>query len=136
MWIKLRVTETERARWLGKAGEAGVTLSALIRQGLDGLPVRRPRRRTETDPALLRALARIGNNLNQVARWANRNKAGAEARGVLVALIEIDREIAALRRSLEVGQSSAGQARGSGAGAVSGVPDSVHDAPAGPAGPC
>lgn len=136
MWIKLRVTEAERARWLAKAGEAGVTLSALIRQGLDGLPNRHPRRRTETDRALLRALARIGNNLNQVARWANRNKAGAEARGVLVALVEIDREIAALRRSLEAGQPSAGQARDSSGVAVSGVPDSVHGAPAGPAAPC
>lgn len=125
MWIKLRVTETERARWLAKAGDAGITLSALIRQGLDGLPNRRPRRRAETDPALLRELARIGNNLNQVARWANRNKAGAEARGVLVALVEIDREIAALRRSLEAGAAPDGQVRTSDEGAVSGVPDSV-----------
>lgn len=136
MWIKLRVTEPERARWLAKAGDAGVTLSALIRQGLDGLPNRRPRRRTETDPALLRALARIGNNLNQVARWANRNKAGAEARGVLVALVEIDREIAALRGALEAGSSAEGQVRPSDEGADSDVPDSLPDSISGPAVPC
>jgi len=104
MWIKLRVSEDERTRWLGKATEAGVTLSALIRQGLDGLPARRQRRRVSTDPALLRELARIGNNLNQVARWANRNKAGTEARGVVAALIEIDRELSALRHSLLTGR--------------------------------
>lgn len=100
MWIKLRVSEEERARWLAKAKDAGVTLSALIRQGLEGAPVRRPRRRVETDPALLRELARIGNNLNQIARWANRNKQGVEARGVLVALVDIDRELAALRQTI------------------------------------
>ncbi len=105
MWIKLRVSDEERSRWLLKAKDAGVTLSALIRQGLEGAPVRRPRRRVETDPALLRELARIGNNLNQIARWANRNKQGAEAQGILVALIEIDRELAALRQAVQ----SAGQ---------------------------
>lgn len=105
MWIKLRVSDEERSRWLLKAQDAGVTLSALIRQGLEGAPVRRPRRRVETDPALLRELARIGNNLNQIARWANRNKQGAEAQGILVALIEIDRELAALRQAVQ----SAGQ---------------------------
>lgn len=104
MWIKLRVSEEERTRWLAKAKDAGVTLSALIRQGLESAPVRRPRRRVETDPALLRELARIGNNLNQIARWANRNKQGAEARGVLVALVDIDRELAALRQAIGLGK--------------------------------
>lgn len=103
MWIKVRVSDEERSRWLLKAKNAGVTLSALIRQGLEGAPVRRPRRRVATDPALLRELARIGNNLNQIARWANRNKLGAEAQGILVALIEIDRELAALRQAVESG---------------------------------
>ncbi|WP_062224473.1 MULTISPECIES: MobC family plasmid mobilization relaxosome protein [unclassified Aureimonas] len=105
MWIKLRVSDEERSRWLLKAQDAGVTLSALIRQGLEGAPVRRQRRRVATDPALLRELARIGNNLNQIARWANRNKQGVEAQGILVALIEIDRELAALRQAVQ----SAGQ---------------------------
>lgn len=68
MWIKLRVSDEERSRWLLKAQDAGVTLSALIRQGLEGAPVRQQRRCVATDPALLRELARIGNNLNQIAR--------------------------------------------------------------------
>lgn len=59
----------------------------------------RRRRRSAVDPALLRELARIGNNLNQLARWANRDKNAVEARAVIARLIEIDREIAAIRKA-------------------------------------
>ncbi len=52
------------------------------------------------EPALLRELARIGNNLNQLARAANR-QAPVPAAALLVRLIEIDRELAALRRAHE-----------------------------------
>lgn len=123
VWIKLRVSDEERARWLLKAGEAGMTLSALIRQGLDATRVR-PRRRVETDPALLRALARIGSNLNQIARWANQHKQAAEARTVLAGLIEIDRELSALRRSLEAGkeEDEAGSSLPSSPSGASSVP--------------
>jgi hypothetical protein len=50
---------------------------------------------------LLRQLAAIGNNLNQLARWANREKSAANALPVVARLIEIDRELAAIRRTLE-----------------------------------
>nr|WP_246152506.1 plasmid mobilization relaxosome protein MobC [Roseospira navarrensis] len=36
---------------------------------------------------------RIGNNLNQVARWCNTYKDAAEAAGVVAALMQIDRGI-------------------------------------------
>ena len=41
-------------------------------------------------------LARIGSNLNQVARWANTHKRAAEAARVIAALVSLQRDLAAL----------------------------------------
>lgn len=49
----------------------------------------------------MRELARVGNNLNQLARWANREKGAAEAVAVVARLIELDRELTRLRRAHE-----------------------------------
>ena len=75
-------------------------MSALLRDALDGAKARR-RRRSTADPALVRELARVGNNLNQLARWANRDKGGVEAVAVLARLVEIERELVALRGAAE-----------------------------------
>jgi hypothetical protein len=48
----------------------------------------------------VRELARIGNNLNQLARAANR-RSPVETVSLLVRLIEIDRELAVLRATHE-----------------------------------
>ena len=98
--LQLRCTPAERERWRAKATEAGVSVSALLRDALDGAKARR-RRRSLADPALVRELARVGNNLNQLARWANRDKGGVEAVAVLARLVEIERELAALRGAAE-----------------------------------
>lgn len=101
--IEIRASESDRQHWSEKAKAAGLTLSGLIRQALSNAPMprrrRRRRKRAEVDPALLRELARIGNNLNQLARWANRDKKAVEARAVIARLIEIDREIDAIREA-------------------------------------
>lgn len=71
---------------------------------VDGIPIRR--RKLETiDPALLRQLAQIGNNLNQIAKWANRHKHAAEAMAVIAQLIDIDREMKAIRQAVEAGNA-------------------------------
>ena len=93
-----RCTQAELAEWRGKAQAAGVSLSALIRQAMS---------RTHTWTAAARdierdrsrELARIGNNLNQIARWANRHKHRAEAAQVLVQLAAIERGMTQLRLS-------------------------------------
>lgn len=41
----------------------------------------------------VRQLARIGNNLNQIAKWCNIHKDGAEAIQILQHLMEIEREV-------------------------------------------
>ena len=64
-----RVSAAELAAWQAKAAAAGVSLSELLRQAM-------ARTQTWTAPARevererTRQIARIGSNLNQIARWA------------------------------------------------------------------
>ena len=98
--MKIRTTLEQRDVWRNKAADAGQTLSAMLRNALDEAKPPR-RRRVTADPALLRGIARIGNNLNQLARWANRDQRGVEALAVAARLVEIDRELTELRRQAE-----------------------------------
>ena len=90
-----RVSPAELADWRAKAAGAGVSLSALLRQAM-------ARTRTWTAPATevererTRELARIGANLNQIARWANTFKANAETVEIVAHLVAIERALAAL----------------------------------------
>lgn len=74
MRIEIRTTPEEKRHWQEIAENKGVTLSELVRSSLSGLRLRKPRPRSTVDPALIRELARIGNNLNQLAHAANRRK--------------------------------------------------------------
>ena len=90
-----RVSPAELADWRAKAVAAGVPLSALLREAM-------ARTRTWTAPAAevererTRQVARIGNNLNQIARWANTFASTAEAVEVVAHLVAIERALAAL----------------------------------------
>jgi hypothetical protein len=79
-FIKVRVTEKEYADFRARAGEAGMTVSDLVRFRLTGYRVRQ----TSTDKDRLRHLARIGSNINQLARWANSRKSAAPALEVVL----------------------------------------------------
>ena len=103
-----------------------MSVSALLRDALNGAKARR-RRRSVADPALVRELARVGNNLNQLARWANRDKGGVEALAVLARLVEIERELVALRGAAE----RAGNADAQGAEDAMPEADAVPVAPPG-----
>ena len=78
VWVKIRASEAERAEWHAKARSAGLTLSDLLRRS-----VGRVRTWTvahaDVERERTRELARIGNNLNQIARWANTHGSEAEA---------------------------------------------------------
>jgi len=93
--VAVRLTQDESADWRAKAKAAGVPLSALIRRAM-------ARTRTWTVPAAevererTRQVSRIGNNLNQIARWANTHKGAVEAVEVIGHLIAIKREVASL----------------------------------------
>ena len=94
VWVKVRASEPERAEWHAKARSAGLTLSDLVRRS-----VARARTWTvahaEVERERTRELARIGNNLNQIARWANTHKGAIEAVEVIGHLIAIERALAA-----------------------------------------
>ena len=76
VWVKIRAAE--RADWHAKARSVGLSLSDLVRRS-----VGRVRSWTvahaELERERTRELARIGSNLNQIARWANTYKENAEA---------------------------------------------------------
>ena len=95
--VAARVTPVEHAAWQDKATTAGVSPSALLRRAM-------ARTRTWTAPALAverertRQIARIGNNLNQLARWANTHAAAVEAVAAIANLVSFERSLLAVAR--------------------------------------
>ena len=92
-----RVTPAELAEWRAKARAAGVPLSELIRQAMQRTRTWTARAR-DIERERLRQVARAGNNLNQLARWANTHKDAAEAAEVIARLVALAREVGALAR--------------------------------------
>ena len=88
-WIKLRVTPAEKEAITAKADAQGQTVTDFIRQR--ALEYRL--RQTPLEKERIRQLARIGANLNQLARWVNIHKNWAETIDVLVVLVALEKEI-------------------------------------------
>lgn len=76
--IKVRVTGAEQAGWQTKAEAAGVSVSELLRSAMTRVKTWTIAN-TEIERERNRELAKIGNNLNQIARWANTYKSAADA---------------------------------------------------------
>ena len=91
MWVKIRAREAERAEWHAKARSAGLTLSDLVGRVRPWTVAH-----AEVERERTRELARIGANLNQIARWANIFKANAEALEVVAHLVAIKRALTVL----------------------------------------
>ena len=95
--VHARVSPAELADWRAKSAAVGVPLSDLLRQAM-------ARTRTWTAAAAevererTRQVARIGNNLNQIARWANTHASGFEAVEVIANLVDIARSVRAVAR--------------------------------------
>lgn len=100
MRIEIRTTPEEKRHWQEAAENKGVSLSELVRSSLAGQRLRKRREAPKVSPDLLRELARIGNNLNQLAHAANR-RVPLESAALLIRLVEIDRELAAIRAAHE-----------------------------------
>ena len=88
-WIKLRVTPAEKEVITAKAEIQGQTVTDFIRQRALDYRLRQ----TPLEKEHIRQLARIGANLNQLARWANIHKSRAEAIDVLVALVSLEQDL-------------------------------------------
>ena len=95
--LHLRVSPAEVAAWRVKAAAAGVPLSHLLRQAM-------ARTRTWTAAAVevererTRQIARVGNNLNQIARWANTYATPIDAVEIIANLVYISQTLDTLAR--------------------------------------
>lgn len=87
--LQMHSTRTELARWM-RENCLNPGQTDLVRDLRGSAPA--------ADPALLRQLASIGNNLNQIARKVNTAEWGAVDRvQVIGALAGVERELAELR---------------------------------------
>ena len=87
--INIRATDDEKLNWELKAHSEGLKISQLARHLLNkystGYSNDKQSRRK-----LIKEIARIGNNLNQIARWANTYKDDADATQVIASLKRIE----------------------------------------------
>lgn len=90
--IEIRCAPDERQRWDAHAAAHGCSLSALIRLALNKLQTKMP----DADPALLRQIVAIGNNINQLAWWVNTHKSNADAKKIEEGLAKIRVELSRL----------------------------------------
>jgi hypothetical protein len=93
--LRVRFSAEELAALDKKARAAGLDRSAFIRQRVAAVQVRAAARAavSTVDPALVRELARLGNNLNQLARWANTAAGAHDAREILGELRAVHAEL-------------------------------------------
>ena len=94
--IGVRIDSATLSKWSALAKASDLTIGEwariMIQNNKNALPtVRRPPP-PAADPGLLAAVGRIGNNLNQIARAANRHELPGQ-RELLAHLITIDRKL-------------------------------------------
>lgn len=97
--INIKVTSTERRQWQDMAKAKDMTVADLIRDALGREKVGiapRSRASRKADPVLIANLARIGNNLNQIAKWANTYKSNAESVEIIAGLMAIEKNLSFL----------------------------------------
>ncbi|MBQ8744563.1 MAG: plasmid mobilization relaxosome protein MobC [Mailhella sp.] len=88
-WIKMRVTPDEKRLIESKASAQGQTVTDFLRQRALDYRLRQ----SPLEKERIRQLARIGANMNQIARWANTYKKRAEAVEVITRLIVLERKL-------------------------------------------
>ena len=91
--VRLHPEEKELLRL--NAGLYGLSVSDYIRQNCLSFHLRK----SPMEKERLRQLARIGVNLNQLAKWANTYKRAVETVEIITALSSLEREIGAFMAS-------------------------------------
>lgn len=89
--IELRCSIHELASWRSKADALGLSLSSYIRMILGNNP--KIVQSTSADPALIRQVALIGNNLNQLAHWVNTYKSEQDIETVVAMINNVREEL-------------------------------------------
>jgi uncharacterized protein (DUF1778 family) len=96
-FVQIRVTPDQRDQIREKARVLDKTVSSFILESLDRITPRRPQLKdpevVALEQARVREIARLGNNLNQLAKWCNIYKEDAEAAQVIGALVSIEHEL-------------------------------------------
>lgn len=87
--ISIRLTSEEKLDWELKAHATGLSISQLAREAIAKVKITRLQDRN-LQKERTRQIAKIGNNLNQIARWANTYKSNANAAEVISHLIAIE----------------------------------------------
>ena len=90
--VTCRFSESEYKNLKSKADTTGVSVSKLVRKSV--LRIRTwTAKNKKIEQEKIRQLARIGNNLNQIARFCNTYKEGADSLEIVQHLILIECEI-------------------------------------------
>jgi hypothetical protein len=90
--VKVRLDDDEFFLWTKKANDLERTLSDLVREAMRRVRVWTPTNKAREKEQLLH-IARIGANLNQLAKWVNAYKSSADSAQVIAHLVAIEREI-------------------------------------------
>ena len=105
--IGIRATDAEKLDWELIAHAEGLKVSQLARSLLNNYSKNRGSNKRSASNKVggersrrefNLQVARIGNNLNQIARWANTYKGAAEATQVIASLARIESALLALDR--------------------------------------
>ncbi len=93
--ITVRLTNEEKLDWDLKAHAAGLSISELVRQAMNRVKIHHVGARALQNERT-RQIAKIGNNLNQIARWVNRYKTTTDTLEVVTHLVAIEKALMAL----------------------------------------
>lgn len=103
VFVQIRVRADQKEKIKEKARAMNTTVTDMILKSLDRITVKRPQAKPDPEVVALeqernRQLAKIGNNLNQIARAVNTYKTDIEASEIIEHLIVIEGEI---RRAIQ-----------------------------------
>jgi mobilization protein NikA len=87
--IKVRCTQIDKYDWQAKSKLAGLPMSELIRQSLTRVRVWSPETRQQ-HAVIIRHLAMIGNNINQISRAVNKQAEPIDAVKIIAHLMELE----------------------------------------------
>jgi hypothetical protein len=90
--FEIRCTPVEKAEWQAKADSAGLTIAQLVRESMTRVREWAPEHK-KTKKDMLYQIAKIGNNLNQLAHWVNAHKDRMDTYLVLAELYRIRKSL-------------------------------------------
>ncbi len=93
--LAFRLPADTAAKWRKLAAEQNLSLSDFVRGRVDSGSIKHRKRKSfvAADPALLRQIAMLGNNLNQIARYVNEKKSAADTFSIVARLIQIRNDL-------------------------------------------